>query len=220
MAQLITRSDGAKIAANLRAQGKPVPAGLDDDDLQPTTPTPPPTPPTAVPPKAPTTSAVRKPRTAGPPIRRVLGGNGGAPKSRPGGSARKWLRSSRQAAPVRRPGGKGVGSAVSSFVNHPAGLGGDGGGLLITFWVYPLVLALIKYGAKGPGVWLRAKFLNQGIGYTGAPVPDVGAGPTGKVPAPADTIAQEQAAKDAHKAAQATAGASGVTGGGRGAAAQ
>jgi hypothetical protein len=41
---------------------------------------------------------------------------------------------------------------------------GDGGGLLLAFVVYPIVLATIRYGAAGPGVWFRAKWLNQPTG--------------------------------------------------------
>lgn len=47
---------------------------------------------------------------------------------------------------------------------------GDGGGLLLALVVYPLLLATIQNGAKGPGMWFRAKWLNQGLdGGTGGP---------------------------------------------------
>lgn len=38
---------------------------------------------------------------------------------------------------------------------------GDGGGLLLALVVYPIVLSVIKYGAAGPGMWFKAKFLNR-----------------------------------------------------------
>lgn len=42
-------------------------------------------------------------------------------------------------------------------------LGGDGGGLLLALVLYPLVLATIQHGAAGPGLWFRAKWLNQTV---------------------------------------------------------
>lgn len=38
---------------------------------------------------------------------------------------------------------------------------GDVGGLLLALVLYPIGLSLVRYGAAGPGIWLRAKFLNQ-----------------------------------------------------------
>jgi len=38
---------------------------------------------------------------------------------------------------------------------------GDGGGLLLAILLYPLLISTAKYGASGPGMWLKAKFLNQ-----------------------------------------------------------
>jgi hypothetical protein len=48
---------------------------------------------------------------------------------------------------------------------------GDGGGLLLAFVLYPLFLATIQHGAKGPGMWFRAKWLNNdnGLPNTGGP---------------------------------------------------
>lgn len=43
----------------------------------------------------------------------------------------------------------------------PATLGGDGGGLLLALVLYPLVIATIQHGAAGPGLWFRAKWLNE-----------------------------------------------------------
>jgi hypothetical protein len=39
--------------------------------------------------------------------------------------------------------------------------GGDAGGLLLAVVLYPVALSVIRYGGKGPGMWFRAKFLNQ-----------------------------------------------------------
>lgn len=57
---------------------------------------------------------------------------------------------------------------------------GDGGGLFLAFVLYPIVLSVIKYGAKGPGLWFRAKWLNE---TTAAPnnLDAAGAGSTGGI---------------------------------------
>jgi len=38
---------------------------------------------------------------------------------------------------------------------------GDTGGLLLALVLYPVALSILRYGAAGPGMWFRAKFLNQ-----------------------------------------------------------
>lgn len=38
---------------------------------------------------------------------------------------------------------------------------GDGGGLLLAFVLYPIALSILKHGAAGPGLWFRAKWLNE-----------------------------------------------------------
>lgn len=53
------------------------------------------------------------------------------------------------AAAFNRAGGQKVAAA------------GDGGGLLLAFVLYPIALSILKYGAAGPGIWFRAKWLNQ-----------------------------------------------------------
>ena len=49
-------------------------------------------------------------------------------------------------------------------MSNPTTLGGNSGGLLLGLLAYPLVLSVIQHGAAGPGLWIRAKFLNQGPG--------------------------------------------------------
>lgn len=66
-------------------------------------------------------------------------------------------------------------SAAAQRVGDATGLGkvasaGDGGGLLLAFVIYPIVLATIRYGPAGPGMWFRAKWLNQTTG-TKTPTP-------------------------------------------------
>lgn len=48
---------------------------------------------------------------------------------------------------------------------------GDGGGLLLALVVWPLVLATIQHGAKGPKLWFDAKWLNKVPGDEYAPMP-------------------------------------------------
>lgn len=43
----------------------------------------------------------------------------------------------------------------------PVPVGGTTGGLLLAIVLYPLGLSVIRYGTRGPGLWFRAKFLNQ-----------------------------------------------------------
>lgn len=52
-------------------------------------------------------------------------------------------------AALRRVGGGKVAAA------------GDAGGLLLALVLYPMLLSTVKYGAAGPGIWFRAKWLNE-----------------------------------------------------------
>jgi hypothetical protein len=62
--------------------------------------------------------------------------------------------------------------------------GGDAGGLLLAFVLYPIFLAVVKNGPAGIGMWFRAKWLNE----AGASNPDQPAQPAprpaGGVPTP------------------------------------
>ena len=40
---------------------------------------------------------------------------------------------------------------------------GDGGGLMLAFVLYPIALATLRNGAAGPGLWFRAKWLNETV---------------------------------------------------------
>lgn len=53
-------------------------------------------------------------------------------------------------------------AAAQRLADNPVMRSGDGGGLLLAFVLYPMFLATVKYGAAGPGMWFRAKWLNQG----------------------------------------------------------
>lgn len=165
-AAVIRQADADRIAAALKARGRPIPAGLQPASGKPaTTPAVRPAPAKRAPaPRTrPPAGHAAPPATAPPPARR---------QRRSGG-----MRRGRRAG---RPGG-----GLLSIG------GGDGGGLLLAFWAYPLVLSLIKYGAKGPGMWLRAKFLNIDTtpGAASATPAPVGKTPsTGKAPTPGSPI--------------------------------
>jgi hypothetical protein len=57
--------------------------------------------------------------------------------------------------------GQATGSRLGKLITHPASLGGDGGGLLLAIFLYPLALAVIQHGPSGVTSWLKAKFLNS-----------------------------------------------------------
>lgn len=108
-------------------------------------------------------------------------------RTRPAAPARKPA-ATRSAAPRRRsssrPGylTRAFSPAAAAQRVGAGGLAGagDGGGLLLAVVIYPLALATLKYGAKGPGMWFRAKWLNQpgdaSAGGIGASVGSGGAG--------------------------------------------
>ena len=50
--------------------------------------------------------------------------------------------------------------------------GGDAGGLMLALVLYPIALSVIRYGAAGPGMWFKAKFLNKTPAGTTPDVPD------------------------------------------------
>jgi hypothetical protein len=61
--------------------------------------------------------------------------------------------------------------------------GGTTGGLLLAVVLYPIGLSLVRYGTAGPGMWLRAKFLNQASDTAAPPAaPPRGGGPGGGAP--------------------------------------
>lgn len=64
-----------------------------------------------------------------------------------------------------------LGQRGRDLFSRPATLGGDGGGLLLAVFAYPIVLAILQHGPAGATDWLKAKFLNidthPGAGSTG-----------------------------------------------------
>lgn len=96
-----------------------------------------------------------------------------APKQKAGRPASAGARKppGRAPAPRSTPGRRSrtLGGRARDLVSHPATLGGDGGGLMLAVFLYPLVLATIQHGAGGAGAWLRAKFLNRGKGDSTTP---------------------------------------------------
>lgn len=179
MIPAITHDDAARIRANLERAGRPVPPALRDvTDAPAAAPAKSPAvakpakapaaaKPAAAPAKAPRTAAPSKPPAAqrgaaGP--SGAAGPTGGAGRSGKSGGREVTGRQVASAVGTRaQRSGKTAGKRFRSILRSPSTLGGsDGGGLLLTFWLYPLVLAIVQEGAKGPGIWLRAKFLNIG----------------------------------------------------------
>ena len=142
-AAVITRDDANRIRRNLERRGAPVPDALKDTSEKPT-----PEP------------GVGKEKTA-PAVSRP--GAGGLPRTGAGASPRSAPRRRPSDTPRRRPAGRGGGRdrRLLPAASRMVGLGGDGGGLLLAFWLYPLALAVLQHGIRGPGMWLRAKFLNE-----------------------------------------------------------
>lgn len=135
-AAVIRQADADRIAAGLKARGRPIPPGLQQP-----------------PAGHPASPAKPHPAPASRPTATARAGTPGPAGRTP--AAAKPSRPGRRST-TRRPGSRRTrGGGLLSI-----GGGGDGGGLILALWAYPLVLSLIKYGAKGPGMWLRAKFLN------------------------------------------------------------
>ena len=76
------------------------------------------------------------------------------PAARPA-QARGAGRGKSRGAGGRRPGGAAA-AGLSKLT-----FGGDGGGFMLAIFLYPIVLSVVQHGAKGPGLWLKAKLLNQ-----------------------------------------------------------
>lgn len=56
----------------------------------------------------------------------------------------------------------GVPATFKRAANGAGGfMAGDAGGLLLALVLYPLVLVTFQQGAAGPGLWFRAKWLNE-----------------------------------------------------------
>lgn len=53
------------------------------------------------------------------------------------------------------------------------------GGLFIGAIVYALLLSVVEYGSSGPGLWFKAKFLNQAAGAPISTKPAAASGSTG-----------------------------------------
>jgi len=182
----ITAADAAKIVANLEANGRPVPPELRAAAEGAGAPAPAAAAPrrttgTAVARKAPAKAPVKptgQPAASVPPRARPAKTSPGAPaktgapgkagKSAGRGRLRKWADG--------KPTKSTIGKDAKSLIKSPRTLGGgDGGGLLLVFWLYGPVLAMIKHGPAGAGMWIRAKFLNQTIdSATGKATADLG----------------------------------------------
>lgn len=170
-AATITRDDALKIRKNLESSGRPVPDALKaatDPAPEPTPPVPAPGPTPAVPGRGAAPAPARRAATAKPAVavptshpltrRAPVPRAGQAPASR--GRRAPVSRGGRVGR--RRSSGKSLGKRLGALASNPATLGGDGGGLFLALWLYPLVLATLQHGASGPGIWMRAKFLNIG----------------------------------------------------------
>lgn len=73
-------------------------------------------------------------------------------RARPAAAGGYFSRAFSPSAAVRRAGGGRVGRAIGA---------GDAGGLLLVLVAYPIVLATLEHGSAGPGLWFRAKWLNE-----------------------------------------------------------
>lgn len=178
-AAVITRDDATRIRRNLERAGRPVPDALRNASEKPGS--------TGNEKTAP--EAVSRPDAGG-----RSAGAGATPRPAP---SRRPADIPRQSRKPRRSGRRRAGraldvtsNAAGRRVSRLAGLGGgDGGGLLLAFWLYPLALAVLQQGAKGPGIWLRAKFLNQdetslAPAASGASKPATPTGPAAAAPQP------------------------------------
>lgn len=144
----IEGSDAAKIAKNLGAAGRPMPDWVSAD---------------------PALVAAYDQGTGGganaaafhpPPARPAAPAAGAAPtparkaKAKPSSSSGKRGYLDRSFSPSAAVGRTPL-SALSSA--------GDGGGLMLAFVLYPIALATLRNGAAGPGLWFRAKWLNETV---------------------------------------------------------
>jgi hypothetical protein len=180
-ASTITYDDAVKIHAALTAKGKPIPPELQKavDDGAPAAPTS--AKPTAAggPKATPAAGSTRRPAPARPPAPAAEPAPATAPPTEtpteiptkaapapaPAPAPRAPRPPARRPSRSRRPAPRGRSKVARSFrslISSPATLGGNSGGLLLGLIAYPLVLSVLQHGAAGPGLWLRAKFLNQG----------------------------------------------------------
>lgn len=87
-------------------------------------------------------------------------------------------RSSSSPGPVRRYAAgqaRQAGSRVSSGANDLAGA-------FLGMLVYAIVLSVVDYGSAGPGMWFKAKFLNQTGSSSTTTKPAATTAPSGSVP--------------------------------------
>ncbi len=93
---------------------------------------------------------------------------------------------------VRRPIGRRSSSRPTSpSLTNPTGgrslveVSHSASGIVLGAVVYALVLSLVNYGASGPKLWFKAKFLNEaagiGTGPAGGPSSPYGAGTGGQL---------------------------------------
>lgn len=92
----------------------------------------------------------RRPATPAPPSTSAASPARSASKVRRG-AGRVWAGASRTNAGIGR--GRGIAAKMVPT--------GDAGGLLLVLVLYPMFLSIVKYGGSGPGIWFRAKWLNQ-----------------------------------------------------------
>lgn len=138
-AAVIRRADADRIAENLRAHGRPVPDALK--------------------PPAPTRTAPARPAGSTTPTKPPAPHSIPTPRHPAPAPARAARRAPAHPAAAGRAGGRRGGRRGG--ILGGSGGSGDGGGVLLAIIAYPIALSVIRYGAKGPGMWLRAKFLNQ-----------------------------------------------------------
>ena len=156
----ISQDDAAQIVKNLERNGRPVPPALrkaaaGQTDEPPAAPEPEPKPepePAPAPVREPERPRIPEPRSASP-----------SPAARPRRAA---------AGPSAKPAPKATRPARSHGAVHRWGNGGklfrksgsssgDIGGILLAVWVYPIVLAVIKYGTAGGKSWISGHFVNR-----------------------------------------------------------
>lgn len=93
-----------------------------------------------------------------------------APSASDGAGASRPTRTERR-SPRRRRRAAGAPRAVRRFPGVSTAVkltGGGFSGLLLGAVAYALVLSVVDYGPSGPGLWFKAKFLNE---VAGAPAP-------------------------------------------------
>lgn len=179
MAIEITKADRDRIIRDTARAGKPAPSWVAaDPKLQAIYDAALPTPAGTIDPKK---TAGGTPATKGAPATpadRGQGsqGRGAAPASTRRGAGRSATRKPRRTGSGRpgKPSPRPTGPVPFPRALTKAAGGSPVGGLFLAIFLYPIALAIFTNGPAGFGMWLRAKFLNQGGSSTldpaGSPV--------------------------------------------------